>query len=366
MAEKPASQAPNPGIEQAPFSMATVAGRSHVLIYVNPAFCRFVNKGEEDLVGKPFHEMLAERIECVALLNRVGRSGKSESYMEQDHTAPRPTFWSYTIWPVVAREQTIGIMIQTIQTPPLYEKTLAMNEALVVGSLRQHELTAAANLWNTELQTETGHHKQRELDARMLTNEISHRIKNNLQTIVGLIAHEASRAPAPCAQGLEAMQARIVAIAELYDLMSQSSNGQTVALDAYLTEIALAMSESLLGTASKIEIKVKAEPVGIDPDRAVPFGLMVNELTTNAIKHAFPGGTGSIILSVRQIGDKIQLQVADDGVGMKDKNSTKTIGRHGSNYVAIFVRQLGGTLALIDSEGSGTIVRVQFPLLAIS
>jgi two-component sensor histidine kinase len=200
----------------------------------------------------------------------------------------------------------------------------------------------------------------------MLTNEISHRIKNNLQTVVGLIAHEASRAPAPCAQGFEAMQARIEAIAELYDLMSQSSQGQTVALDAYLRQIARAISESLLGTTSGINIEVKAETVGIDPDRAVPFGLMVNELTTNAIKHAFPGGTGSLVLSVRQTGDQIELEVADDGVGMKDKYSTKTTEKHGSDYVAIFVRQLGGTLALIGSEGSGTIIRIRFPLLAVS
>jgi two-component sensor histidine kinase len=61
-------------------------------------------------------------------------------------------------------------------------------------------------------------------------------------------------------------------------------------VDAYLREIAKAMSESLLGNTSGIEIEVKAEPLEIDPERAVPFGLLVNELTKNAIKHAFPQG----------------------------------------------------------------------------
>src|SRR5476651_2718409 len=159
--------------------------------------------------------------------------------------------------------------------------------------------------------------KQRERDALMLTNEISHRIKNNLQIVVGLIAFEARSTPAPYVQGYKAMQARIGAIAQLYDLISQSSRGRTVAVDAYLKEIAKTMSASLLGNTSGIKIEVEGEPVEIDPDRAVPFGLLVNELTTNAIKHAFPGGRGLVKLCVERKGDQIELVVSDNGVGIK-------------------------------------------------
>jgi two-component sensor histidine kinase len=251
-----------------------------------------------------------------------------------------------------------------IDIAPNGAKMLAMNEALVIGSLRQHELTAAATLSNDQLQTEAGGHRERERDAWALTNEISHRIKNNLQIVVGLIQHEASRAAAPCVQGYEAMQARIGAIAKLYDVMSQSGHGQAVALRAYLGQIAEAVSASAVGANSSIKVEVNAESVDIDPHRAVPFGLLVNELATNAIKHAFPGGTGSVVLSVRQIGDQIELEVADDGVGMQDKYLAKTSERRGSDYVAIFARQLGGTLVRLGSQGTGTIVRLRFPLVA--
>jgi two-component sensor histidine kinase len=162
------------------------------------------------------------------------------------------------------------------------------------------------------------------------------------------------------------MQARIAAIAQLYDLISQSSHGRTIAVDAYLREIAKTLSVSLLGNASDIEIEVKAEPLDIDPDRAVPFGLLVNELATNAIKHAFPDGKGRVVLSVEKIGDQIELTVADDGVGMKDKDAAKTPEKRGSDYVAIFVRQLGGTILAPGSEGTGTIVRIRLPLLLIA
>jgi PAS domain S-box-containing protein len=205
--------------------------------------------------------------------------------------------------------------------------------------------------------------KQRERDAAMLTNEISHRIKNNLQIVVGLIAYEIKWTAAASVPGLKAMQARIGAIAQLYDLISQSSRGQTVAIDAYLAEIAKTMSASLLGKQSGIEILVKAEPLEIDPGRAVPFGLLVNELATNAIKHAFPDGVGHVTLSVEQIGDEIELTISDDGIGIKEKVVAKIPEKRGADYVAIFVRQLGGTIVCTTAEGAGTINKIRLPLL---
>jgi len=205
--------------------------------------------------------------------------------------------------------------------------------------------------------------KQRERDALTLANEISHRIKNNLQIVVGLIAYEAKFTQAPCVQGYKAMQSRIGAIAQLYDLISQSSLGPTVAIDAYLREIAKMMSASLIGATSGIRIEVKAEPLEIDPDRAVPLGLLVNELATNAIKHAFPHGAGHVTLSVERVGDDLELVVADNGVGMLDKVAPKGTEKRGSDYVAIFVRQLGGAIIASDPAASGTTVRIRLPLL---
>ncbi|MFI4975002.1 MAG: sensor histidine kinase [Caulobacterales bacterium] len=205
--------------------------------------------------------------------------------------------------------------------------------------------------------------KQRERDVQMLTNEVSHRIKNNLQVIVGLIAFEARSTPLECVQGYRAMQARIGAIAQLYDLISQSSRGGAISVDAYLREIAKTMSASLLGNTSGIEIAVRAEALELDPDLAVPFGLLVNELATNAIKHAFPGGVGRVVLSVARLADQIELTVADDGVGVQQRGSTQNAETRGSDYVAIFVRQLGGVFVPAESGAIGTVVRIRFPFL---
>jgi len=71
------------------------------------------------------------------------------------------------------------------------------------------------------------------------------------------------------------------------------------------------------------------------------------------------------MLCVEQVGDQIELVVADDGVGMKDKNSAKSPEKRGSDYVAIFVRQLGGTMVPLKQEPTGTSVRIRLPLLLV-
>jgi two-component sensor histidine kinase len=350
-----------PWLEHAPSPMATVEGATHRVRDINAAFCRLIDKSRDDAVGHPFCELLPEHSECLALLDHVYHTGKPVSHTQQE--GPAPVFWSYAIWPVMFDGRAVGVVIQVTETAPPLERTLAMNEALLLGSLRQHELTEAADRANVRLQTEMTQRMQSERDALMLTKEISHRIKNNLQVVVALIANEIKRTPSALAQGYLAMEARIAAIAELYDLISQSGSVESVSLDAYLREIAKTMAASLLEPSSGISIEVQSGAVEIDSDRAVPFGLLVNELGTNAIKHAFPGGAGRVMLSLERVGDDIDLTVADDGVGMAAKVPSLIPGKHGSDYVAIFVRQLGGTIAVSGSDGSGTgtTVRVRLP-----
>ena len=208
--------------------------------------------------------------------------------------------------------------------------------------------------------------KQRERDAANLTNEISHRIKNNLQIIVGLIAYEVRSTPPQCVVGYRAMQARISAIAQLYDLISHSSRGASVAADAYLSDIAKSLTASLLGAVTQISIEVIAAALELDPERAVPFGLLVNELATNAVKHAFPDAkTGRVSLRLARVGDEIELTVADDGIGMSAATPSKTTERRGSDYVAIFLRQIGGRIVPSQAHDAGTTVTMRFPVSVV-
>lgn len=369
------SEVPNPmsgslladlssSFDHAPWAVIASSGEAHVVRYANPAFCRLIDKSQDEVIGQSFDGLLPQTDKCLALLDRVYRTGEAASFTAEGQTGPLPLFFSYSLWPVVTHGRTAGVMIKVTETGPLHETRQAVSQALLLGALRQHELVEAAGSANVQLQTEISERRQLEHDARMLTKEVSHRVKNNLQVVVALIANEIKRTPEPWVQGYEAMQDRIVAIAHLYDLISQSSRGHTVALDAYLTEIARTLSASLLGDASGIRIAVEAEALEIDSERAVPFGLLVNELGTNAVKHAFPSGAGLVTLAVRSMGTEIELTVTDDGIGMAARGQASKPGKHGSDYVAVFVRQLRGSLVRSATPGVGTTIEVRFPLSA--
>jgi PAS domain S-box-containing protein len=161
--------------EHAPLPMATVEGAGHIVRYVNTAFCQLVDKPSEELVGKSFGELLPDKDESVSLLDRVFRTGTPARHTEQEHSKPHPVFWAYTMWPVMAGEHPMGVMIQVTETAQFHEKTLAMNEALLLGSVRQHELIEAATASNALLQVEINERKQAEEALRRAQAQLTDR-----------------------------------------------------------------------------------------------------------------------------------------------------------------------------------------------
>ena len=139
--------------EHAPLPMVTLEGATRIVRYGNPAFCRMMGLPPEAIVGRPFDELLPEKDHCVTLIAHVFRTKKPASYTEQEPDKPHPVFWSYTIWPVTD-EGLVGVMIQVTETAKVHGDTVAMNEALLLGSIRQHELTEAAETLNAQLRAE--------------------------------------------------------------------------------------------------------------------------------------------------------------------------------------------------------------------
>jgi PAS domain S-box-containing protein len=145
--------------ERSPQPMVAVEGTTHVVIYVNPAFARFVGRERKDLVGRPFSTAVPEGDEngCLALLDRVFRTGNPENLAEQEHrqAGSRPVYWSYVVWAVLGEEgRPAGVMIQvtdSTETAVYRQQTRAMNEALMVSAVRQHELAEVAESLNAQL-----------------------------------------------------------------------------------------------------------------------------------------------------------------------------------------------------------------------
>ncbi len=347
--------------DHAPWAVVVQPAKEYIVHYANSRFCDLLSRPPDQVVGRSLKSLLPPADKCLGLLDRVFQSGRSAIFVVEASTAPFPLLYSYTLWPVVVDGMTTGVMIQVNETGPLHEARQEVNQALLIGALHQDELIEATEAENDRLKTEILQRTQEKYIARMLTSELSHRVKNNLSMVSALIANEIKRMPEPWAQGYRAMQNRIMAIAYLYDLMSQGDRHRTVDLSIYLREIAKGLSESILDSLSGIRIVVEAEPVEISSERAATFGLLVNELCTNAVKYAFPDDIGLISLSVRGIGSEIELRISDDGIGMQEQSKDHNSGKHGSDYVAIFVNQLEGVLTQSTDQGRGTTFTIRFP-----
>jgi PAS domain S-box-containing protein len=147
-------------MERSPMPMAELEGEGHIVRYVNPAFCRLVGKPEKTLVASPFAETVREGDGCLAVLERVYRSGEPETHTEPEHGESHPAYWSYSVWPVLGADQhPVGVMMQVTETTRFHWQVGAINEALLVSSVRQHELTEAAERLNARLQTEIADRK---------------------------------------------------------------------------------------------------------------------------------------------------------------------------------------------------------------
>ena len=181
---------------------------------------------------------------------------------------------------------------------------------------------------------------------------------------MSFVAYEA-RQPGSDARTLQAIQGRIVAVAQLYDLIALSETAEAIRGDTYLGEIAANLTASLLGETSNIAITVDAEALALHKDASEPIGLVVNELATNAIKHAFPSGKGAIRIGLKQQDDDIiRLSVTDDGIGLDAAAGPKGTG-FGTRYIGVFVRQLDGTLSQSSSAaGSSFDIRLPVAILA--
>jgi two-component sensor histidine kinase len=199
-------------------------------------------------------------------------------------------------------------------------------------------------------------------ENQALLREVHHRVKNNLQMLCDLMYLQMETLEHPEQhQDLQDAYGRVYAIARLHEQLYQSMQSGRVVLGEYLGRLAAGF-ESLFPT---VPVKVEAAPdgVAIDLDRAIHVGLIVNELITNALKHAFPKGQpGVVAVAVRAIGEQVQLQVRDDGRGLPPDLDLEHAKSLGLRIVHILAKRLNASVDI--KTGNGTALTVTFPLHA--
>jgi signal transduction histidine kinase len=146
---------PAPIVESPPPPVIGVQGNTHIVSYVNAAFCELLGKSREALVGKPFAEIVPGGEECLPVLDRVYQTGKVLSHVHESNAAPNRWPWLYAMWPALdAKERPVGVIIQLRKAAERSRDVMEINEALLIAGLRQHELTADAVKLNVQLERE--------------------------------------------------------------------------------------------------------------------------------------------------------------------------------------------------------------------
>lgn len=170
-------------------------------------------------------------------------------------------------------------------------------------------------------------------DKDMLLKEVQHRVKNNLQLIVALVRLEARAEKRGDRVNLAALTGRIESLYLLYHALSPDLPAQEIDLGHYLSQIASAVMNTYAVEGIRLDIKVDYAPTSLNV--ALPVGLIVNELLTNAFKHAF-GGRGQGIIKVECLRDgeeRYRVMVADDGVGLPEGGVWPVPGKIGALIV---------------------------------
>ena len=207
--------------------------------------------------------------------------------------------------------------------------------------------------------------KQSIKEKEVLMQELQHRIKNSLMVASSLLALEEGNLPDERTRAIFAStQARLNSMAGIYEQLYRGGGIDRVALHQYIQRLVSELSHSYIAEEQSLRIETHLHEVQIDLKRALPLGIILNELVTNAIKYAFPVGIswpeqpGVISVALIKTGKEVQLLVSDQGVGAPD--AVPHGGGTGLELVRMLARQINGKFD-IDFTG-GCTARVTFQL----
>jgi two-component sensor histidine kinase len=203
-------------------------------------------------------------------------------------------------------------------------------------------------------------------EKEVLLQEVHHRVKNNLAVVSSLLSLQAETiADERARAALRDSQDRVRSIARVHEALYRSESLAWVNMGDYVEGMVQHLRESY--AAYHVGFDVQAAGVALDIDRAVPCGMVINELVSNALKHAFPpeslgaaADRPQVQVAMRSDGAQVELVVRDNGVGLPAGIEVETSPSLGLNLVSLLARQLQGTLQ-VRREG-GTAFTLTFPL----
>ena len=299
-----------------------------VIRRVNPATCRRLGYDEQELVGRPVSVIASEG---------------------------EPLFSPEGIARLVASRSVTSYQIayRTRNGEPV---PMLFSGSVIAGEYgRAPEIVGIARDLSERLKAEEA------AKNLLLLQEIHHRIKNNLQVISSLLYLQSAYVHDEATREMfMESQNRVRSMALLHEKLYRSPNPSGVDFSEYIRDLT-ANLRGLYGARTFVEILVEISDVTLGVDTAVPCGLIINELVTNALKHAFPdGSSGTVTIGLRPVArgageaaeGLYELRVADSGSGFPDGLDFRTTSSLGLKIVGTLTRQLGGKIEMERNGGT--------------
>jgi two-component sensor histidine kinase len=231
-------------------------------------------------------------------------------------------------------------------------------QVAVNGALRQACIRKARDDAEAEVHASRDRYAALAAEREMLLREVNHRVGNSLQIIASLLHLQANSSTEDDVKAaLTNAMGRVAAVAQVHRRLYTSHDLKSVLLNQYLDALLEDLRRSAEGNRMS-RLTVKAEPVEIDPDRAVAIGIIVNELVMNAVKYAYPDGAGPIHVVLKAQGDDLLLSIADDGVGLNVKTDPRSTGM-GQRIVTAMATKLDASVER-DPAHAGTRIMLRF------
>ena len=231
-------------------------------------------------------------------------------------------------------------------------------QVAVNGALRQAQIQKARDDAEAEVHASRDRYAALAAEREVLLREVNHRVGNSLQIIASLLHLQANSSTQDDVKvALSNAMGRVAAVAQVHRRLYTSHDLKSVLLNQYLDALLEDLRRSAEGNRMS-RLTLKAEPVEIDPDRAVAIGIIVNELVMNAVKYAYPDGAGPIHVDLKAQGDNLVLSIADDGVGLNVKTDPRSTGM-GQRIVTAMALKLDASVER-DPAHPGTRIVLRF------
>lgn len=338
-------------------------------VKVNDRACQILGYTREELLALSPKEIVSpehrKKIPGITRIIQTRRHATFEAVHRKKDGTEFPVEVSTHLFTVRGKELALSIARDISERKTIEQERLGITETLAnLVKERTIDLERSNVLLEEEIQVRQEAEKKIQAslaEKEVLLREVHHRVKNNLQIIVSLLSLQSRYVEdKKTLDALKESQNRVKAMAIIHEKLYKSEDVSSIDMGSYTDMLTRHLFQFYGVTPGRIHLMVDVRRMNVTINTAIPLGLIINELFSNALKYAFPGGrSGEITISAKKDREGVFLLFRDNGIGLPEDFNWRDPHTLGLRLVLTLVEQLSGTIDLDRSSGTAYTIRVQ-------